>query len=74
MTGRHRITLPADLRRQLGIAPGDAIEITVEGQQATLHKVAEQPTPELHGLLTDYFADGEDVLRFVDNERSGWGR
>ena len=72
VTGRHTITLPAELRRRLGIAPGDAVEITVEGQQATLHKVTDQPTPELRGLLSDYFVDREDVQRFVDDERSGW--
>jgi AbrB family looped-hinge helix DNA binding protein len=66
------ITLPAHLRRELDIAPGDAIEITIEGGQATLRKVSEAPTPELRGLLADYFADREEIQRFVDKERSGW--
>ena len=72
VTGRHTITLPADLRRELDIAPGDAVEITIEGHQATLRKMAEQPTPALRGLLADYFTDREDIQRFIDEERSGW--
>ncbi len=72
VTARHAITLPADLRRQLDIVPGDAVEIVVEGQQAMLQKVPKHPTPELRGLLADYFTDREDIQRFVDHERSGW--
>jgi AbrB family looped-hinge helix DNA binding protein len=71
VTGRYTITLPPDLRRQLAIAPGDAVEIVVEGQQATLRKATE-PAPPLKGLLRDYFTDWDDINRFIQEERSGW--
>jgi AbrB family looped-hinge helix DNA binding protein len=72
VTAQHTIILPADLRHELDIAAGDIVEITVDGGQTTLRKVADHPMSELSGLLADYFTDREDVERFIDAERSAW--
>jgi bifunctional DNA-binding transcriptional regulator/antitoxin component of YhaV-PrlF toxin-antitoxin module len=72
VTGRHAITLPAELCRQLGIATGDSVEITLQGQQAMLRPAHAEPVPPLKGLLRDYFTDWDDINRFVQEERQGW--
>jgi bifunctional DNA-binding transcriptional regulator/antitoxin component of YhaV-PrlF toxin-antitoxin module len=72
VTGRHAITLPAELCRRLQIETGDTVELALVGGQALLRKAPEdEPVPELVGLLSDYFADWEDVKRFIEEERSG---
>lgn len=72
VSGRHTITLPAELVRQLGLAVGDEVELTPYGQHAMLRKTPAEPEPELKGLLADYFTDRDDIQRFVDEERAGW--
>jgi bifunctional DNA-binding transcriptional regulator/antitoxin component of YhaV-PrlF toxin-antitoxin module len=72
VTGRHAITLPAELCRTIEIAVGDVIEVTVEGEQATLAKAASEAIPPARGLLRGYFPDWESVNRSVEEERRGW--
>jgi bifunctional DNA-binding transcriptional regulator/antitoxin component of YhaV-PrlF toxin-antitoxin module len=72
VTGRHAITLPAVLCRQLDIATGDTVEIRLVGEQAFLRRAEDEPTPPARGLLRDYFRDWEDINRFVQEERQGW--
>jgi bifunctional DNA-binding transcriptional regulator/antitoxin component of YhaV-PrlF toxin-antitoxin module len=72
VTGRHAITLPAELCRRLEISVGDFIEITLYGEQAMLRKAPAEPAPPLKGLLADYFTDRVDIQRFIEEERRGW--
>jgi bifunctional DNA-binding transcriptional regulator/antitoxin component of YhaV-PrlF toxin-antitoxin module len=72
VTGRHAITLPAALCRQLDISTGDTVEIRLVGEQAFLRRAEDQPVPPARGLLRDYFADWDDINRFVQEERQGW--
>lgn len=72
VTGRHAITLPAELCRQLGIEVGDSVEITMLDGRAVLRKAPSTTPPQLKGLLRDYFTDREDIQRFIEEERRGW--
>jgi len=36
VSSRYQITLPAEVRKALGIKPGDRLEVTVEGGQIVL--------------------------------------
>ncbi|MEA2585020.1 MAG: hypothetical protein QOF33_3105 [Thermomicrobiales bacterium] len=72
VTGRHTITLPSALCRQMDIAIGDTVEIRLAGEQAFLRRAEDQPTPPARGLLRDYFRDWEDINRFVQEERQAW--
>lgn len=69
---RRTVTLPADLRRRLGIEAGDVVELEVVGKQVILRRFPSTPTPPARGLLRDYFANREDVQRFLNEERRGW--
>jgi bifunctional DNA-binding transcriptional regulator/antitoxin component of YhaV-PrlF toxin-antitoxin module len=72
VTGRHAITLPAELCRTLEIAVGDTVELTVTDGKATLAKADVEPLPPARGLLRGYFNDVESVNRYIEEERRGW--
>ena len=73
VTEHHTIEFPVDLRRQLEISPGDAVECVVEGSLVQLRKVVDDPALALRGLLRNDFTDWDDINRFVQEERAGWG-
>jgi len=77
----HAIVLPPELRERLGIEAGDVLAVAVVGKQARIFKAtkadatrtdATEPALRLEGLLQAYFADREDVRRFIEDERRGW--
>ncbi|MGH2558754.1 MAG: AbrB/MazE/SpoVT family DNA-binding domain-containing protein [Thermomicrobiales bacterium] len=72
VTGRHAITLPAELCRRLNIATGDTVEFEVVGEQALLRRAPENRVPDARGMLREYFSSREEVQRFVEEERRGW--
>ncbi|HET8521852.1 MAG TPA: AbrB/MazE/SpoVT family DNA-binding domain-containing protein [Thermomicrobiales bacterium] len=72
VTGRHAVTLPAELCRQLNIETGDRVEFEIIGEKALLRRASDAAVPPARGLLRDYFASREDVQRFIEEERSGW--
>jgi len=81
VTNRNTITLPAELREQLGIAAGDTVELVLNHGWTFWHNassdIATRPMPEetvppLEGLLSDYFTDWDDINRFIQEERGGW--
>jgi bifunctional DNA-binding transcriptional regulator/antitoxin component of YhaV-PrlF toxin-antitoxin module len=75
VTGRHAITLPAQLCRDLGIAVGDTVELELVGQQALLHPLAGEShgrTRPARGILRDSFRNWDDIKRFIEEERTVW--
>lgn len=64
--------LPTCLRRPREIALSDTIGCADAREPERPSTVIDRPAPTLAGLLADYFADREDVKRFIDEERSGW--
>ena len=73
VTGRHAITLPAALCRELSIENGDTVEFHLDGDRAVLKRAErDDPIPEAMGILKGYFESWEDVQRYVEEERRGW--
>lgn len=70
VTGRHAITLPAELCRALGIEVGDSVELTLEDGVATLRPVSVLPISALRGILKPYFPDSQSIRDFLDEERA----
>jgi bifunctional DNA-binding transcriptional regulator/antitoxin component of YhaV-PrlF toxin-antitoxin module len=71
VTGRHAITLPAELCRQLGIEVGDSVEFVLQDDVVTFKA---QPIPHissLRGILKPYFPDSESIREFLEEERAG---
>ena len=74
VTGRHAVTLPAKLCRELGIENGDTVEFQVTGRQAVIRKAEAFDPRSLRGILADDFHSWEDIVEFIETERAGWDR
>ena len=80
VSSKHQIAIPADARRQLGIAAGDELIVDVRpggpGQSGHLVLLRRPKTPEewargLAELSRDVW-QGVDVERYVQEERDAW--
>jgi len=80
ISDEHTIVLSRELRRRLGVEAGGTVAISIAGGQGFVYKttkaeaaqpVVDEEIPEIEGLLRDYFADREDVRRFLEEERGG---
>ena len=68
ITSKGQITLPLEVRKRLGIGPGDVVEFTEENGTFTLtKKVAESPFDRYLGFLKDQ--QGCDPDQVVDELR-----
>ena len=71
LSSNHAITLPAHVVQELGIEPGDDVEVVVEERHLRLQRVAEADAQGLRGLLAEYFLARDDVRDFGARERTG---
>ncbi len=74
VTGRHAVTLPAKLCRELAIENGDTVEFEVTGNHAVVRKVEAFDPRSLRGILADDFRDWDDIVSFIEEERASWER
>ena len=72
VTGRHAITLPAELCRQLGIEVGDFVQIEIDGDTAVLSPVEDVSMTAIRDIMKRYFPDTASNQAFLQEERSGW--
>ena len=71
VTGRHAITLPAELCRQLGIEVGDSIEFVLRDGVVTMQARPIPSIASLRGILKPYFPDSASIHEFLEEERAG---
>ena len=75
VTGRHAITLPAELCRQLGIEVGDSVELEIKDGAVELRPTREPriySLEELNGILRPFFKDWDDILQHIHELRAEW--
>lgn len=75
VTGRHAITLPAELCRQLGIEVGDLVELEVRGGKAEIRPARERriySLQELRGILRPLYRDWDDIQQHIKELRDEW--
>ncbi len=56
---RYQITLPAEVRKALGIRPGDRLEVEIEGGKIVLRLVR----PPIKALLKKLLAEEAEAVR-----------
>lgn len=73
VTGRHAITLPAELCQALDIQVGDYLELELKGEEVTMRPLPPMPISSLRGILKPYFpnATTETILAYLEEEREG---
>lgn len=71
LSSKHQLVLPAAVRKQLDIKPGDQIDVQVEGDKAVLRKAPKsyvQALVEISGPLWKGYA------RVLNRDREQWDR
>lgn len=51
VTSKGQVTVPVDIRRELGIKPGGKVRFVRKGKQIVLQAVEEQPISSLFGIV-----------------------
>ena len=51
VTAEGRISIPAAIRRKLGIGPGSILEWDADGQHVTIRKVGRHSSEEIHRAI-----------------------
>lgn len=75
VTGRHAITLPAELCRQFGIEVGDSVELEVRDNAVELRPARERriyTLKELNGILRPLYRDWDDIQQHIKELRDEW--
>lgn len=75
VTGRHAITLPAELCRALRIEVGDSVELEVRGDTAEIRPVRGPrifSLAELRGILRPLYRDWDDIQQHIKELRDEW--
>ncbi|OEU71846.1 MAG: hypothetical protein BA864_06030 [Desulfuromonadales bacterium C00003093] len=69
LSSKAQIVLPAPIRRQLNIKPGDELEISAEDNVITIRKSPQSATDALDACGSDIWRDYEKEL---DEARDQW--
>jgi len=69
LSSKSQIVLPAKIRRQLDIKPGDKLEISAENNVIMIRKSTQSAVDALDACSSDIWHDYEKEL---DNERNQW--
>jgi len=69
LSSKSQIVLPAKIRRQLDIKPGDNLEISTEDNVILIHKSPQSAIDALDSCSSNICCDYEKEL---DNERDLW--
>ena len=51
LTSKGQVTIPAELRRDLGLKPGDKVRFVKRGSKVTIEAVVEPPIDSVFGIL-----------------------
>jgi antitoxin PrlF len=71
LTAQGQISVPADVRRKLGIGPGSVLEWNEEGDKIIVRRAGRFSSVDIHRAL---FPDGPPRRRTVDEMKEAIGR
>jgi AbrB family looped-hinge helix DNA binding protein len=69
LTDEYQITIPEEVRRQLGLQAGDVVYFRLEGDQVVLSGSPGGWTEATRGLGAEMWTDGAAV---IERERNSW--
>lgn len=72
LTSKSQITIPAEIRRRLGIGPGDKVILDIEGEYAVLRPVAGSVTDFIEGLGREVWRAEGSAREAIEQERNAW--
>jgi AbrB family looped-hinge helix DNA binding protein len=68
VTSQGQISVPADVRRKLGIGPGSVLEWEQDGDRILVRRAAQVTSEEIHRAL---FPDGPPKTRTLEELKEG---
>jgi AbrB family looped-hinge helix DNA binding protein len=71
LTAQGQISVPAAVRRKLGLKPGSVIEWEEKGGKIVVSRAARYSSEEIHKLL---FPDGPPKARTIEELKEGLGQ
>jgi AbrB family looped-hinge helix DNA binding protein len=74
ITSKNRISVPAEVLRELGWMPGDRLIMTAGQDSLQLVRQPFDWVADFSRQMGDVFGDHEDTLRYLDAERRGWSK
>lgn len=64
LSSKNQITIPVGVLREMGVRPGDELEIVPKGREATIRPAGDPPWAKHIGSLTGLWPAGDlDALR-----------
>jgi AbrB family looped-hinge helix DNA binding protein len=74
LTSKSQITIPAEIRRRLGIGPGDKVVLEIEGDRAVLRPLHGSFTDYMQGLGREVWEEAGPASDYLERERDEWPR
>jgi antitoxin PrlF len=71
LTAQGQISVPAEVRRRLGLAPGSVLEWDAEGEQIVVRRSARYSSEDVHSAV---FAKGRPKRRTLKELKAGLRR
>jgi AbrB family looped-hinge helix DNA binding protein len=68
LTAQGQISVPAEVRRRLGLAPGSVIEWDADGEQIVVRRKGQYSSEDIHKVL---FPEGPPKRRSVAEMKQG---
>ena len=74
LTSKSQLTIPAAIRRRLGVRPGDRVVLAMEGNRAFLVPLHGSFTDHMEGLGREVWAAAGSARAHLERERDEWPR
>lgn len=68
VTAQGQISIPADVRRRLGIGPGSVLEWDEDGDRMVVRRVAQFTSQDIHRVA---FPEGAPACRTIEEMKEG---
>jgi len=73
VSSKYQVVIPKSVRKKVGINKGDALTVTVQGNEIILKVKPNNFTDHMLGLHREVWGD-VDAADYVDGERASWER
>jgi AbrB family looped-hinge helix DNA binding protein len=68
LSSKSQLVLPAEIRRKLGINPGDRLVVELEGDHAVIRKVPQSDVEALAAYRSEVWRDYADEIQEARDE------
>lgn len=72
ISSKGQVTVPQEIRKRLGLEPGDRIDFVIDGDRTIIRpsRSAEDPFDKYRGILGPFPGGEEGIKAWIDDMRS----